>query len=420
MATFTATFNGDGGKPLGTATLPETERGWWAGGSRSDVFQSEERPFTVFLAANDRADFKGRMMFVDTGEAFSYFDAKVLRMPAAPDLSALFASPFGMPMPPMPEMPQPPQMRMPVPRTGRPERQFLGIAGYCDRLARELIGNDDEGKPKRLWFMGEELVGETEAEAVAREEADGRRLMAALAPINGRTFNYVLNRSLNRTILRTYKFEASPSGPEWMLWYGTHLVGHDTYQFPASSGIASLPGGPHPFGEGERGNADLYDVEWMATRRFGGLCPADDDTEQFKGWLLQMFETARLDPAVRQEMEGMRKAMAEAGREEHRRDLEGLRQLNAEMREESRRKDEIRAWEDARRRQRKEESDRRIREGWSAINRGVEQYRGPNGELIEIPIGGPGSRAYYDRYTGTILHTDGYPIGWEELPRWRW
>lgn len=423
MAEFTtATFNGDNKVPLATAEVPETEDGWWVSGVRKDMQQSWERPFTVSLVANDRQDFRGRMMFVDTGEAFSYFEVKTLTMPPMPDISSMFGS-FGMfgamPMPQMPQAPTP-EFRMPVPHTGRPEEPFPGISEYLDRQALNWVGTYDDGSKRKLWLVGEELVDDTEQTAAAREEAAGQRLMLAFGPINGQSFNYVLNKSLDRTVLRTYRFESEPGGEKWLMWYGAHFVGHDMYQFPASSGIRSVPGGTHPFGQGSLGNADMYDVEWMATRRFGGVCPEADDTGQFKGWVLHMLRTARLAPAVRQEMEDLKKAFKDADSERHQRDIEGLRQLNREMREDARRKDAIREQEDAIRRRRKEESDRRIREGWSAVNRGVEQYRGPNGELIEIPIGGPGSRAYYDRYTGTILHTDGYPIGWEELPRWQW
>lgn len=423
MSTTTATFNGDNKTPLGTATIPETETGWWVSGVRKDEHQSWERPFMVTLAANDRPDFQGRMMFVDTGEAFSYFEVKTLTMPPTPDISAMFGS-FGMfggaMMPPMPQPPQMPEFRMPVPHTGRPERRFPGVAKYLDQQALQWVGNDEEGNRKKLWFVQEELVGETEEQARHREDGDAKRLVLALAPINGQGANYVVNKAINRTILRTYKFKAVPSGEMWMMWYGAQFTGHDLYRLPVGTGIKSLPNGGHPFGEGSLGSADMYDAEWLVSRRFGGVCPASDDTEQFKGWLLQMFRTTRLAPAIKQEMEDRKQTFKDVDSEAHQRDIEGLRKLNQEMRDDARRKQEISDWEDAQRRQRKIDSDRRIREGWSAVIRGVEQYRGPYGELIEIPVSGPNTRAYYDRYSGTILHTDGYPYGWEELPRWQW
>ena len=418
MATTVATFNGDNKTPLGTATIPEIDGGWWVSGVRKDTIQSWERPFKVILAANDRSDFKGRMMFVDTGEAFSYFEQRVLTMPAGPDVSSLLGA-FGMPMPPGLAEPPVPEIKVPAPHTGRPEQRFPGIGKYLDRQALQWVGTDEDGSQRKLYLLGEELIGETEEEARRREEGDAQKLRLALATISGHGSNYIVNGAMNRTVMRTYRFVPA-GGQPWMMLYGAQMMGHDTYSFPSSTGITSLPGGSHPFGQGTRGNADIYDVEWMATRRFGGVCPMSDDTEQFKEWVLQLFRTARLAPAVKQEMENLKKAFMQSDSEQHQRDIEGLRQLNSEMREESRRKQEIADWEDARRRQRKEDSDRRIREGWSAVIRGVDQYRGPNGELIEIPIGGPGSRAYYDRFSGTILRTDGYPSGWEELPRWQW
>jgi hypothetical protein len=322
-------------------------------------------------------------------------------------------------MPPGLTEPPVPEIKVPAPHTGRPEQRFPGIGKYLDRQALQWVGTDEDGSQRKLYLLGEELIGETEEEARRREEGDTQKLRLALATISGHGSNYIVNGAMNRTVMRTYRFVPA-GGQPWMMLYGAQMMGHDTYSFPSSTGITSLPGGSHPFGQGTRGNADIYDVEWMATRRFGGVCPMSDDTEQFKEWVLQLFRTARLAPAVKQEMEDLKKAFMQSDSEQHQRDIEGLRQLNSEMREESRRKQEIADWEDARRRQRKEDSDRRIREGWSAVIRGVDQYRGPNGELIEIPIGGPGSRAYYDRFSGTILRTDGYPSGWEELPRWQW
>jgi len=398
------TFRGDNQVPLGTADLPCIAGGWWVSGVRNDEHQSWERPFTVVLAANDRPDFQGRMMFVDTGEAFSYFETKTLSMPAVP----------GMPMSQMPSM------RMPVPHTGRPEQRFPGVSKYLDRQALAWLGTDGDGNRRRLWSLGEELVGETETQVRQREETDAKRFRLDLAPMNGQACNYVVNKVLNRTVMKSYRFEAIPSGEPWMMFYGAQFTGHDMYRFAISTGVTALPGDGHPFGEGTLGKADFYDAEWMVTRRFGGICPMSDDTDRFKEWVLRMSGTAKLDDAVLREMADRERAFREASNERHRKDMAGLRQLSQEMHEDNRRRQQVSEWEDAQRRQRKIDSDRRIREGWSAVIRGVEQYRGPYGELIEIPISGPNMRAYYDGWSGTVLHTDGRPYGWDELPRWQW
>lgn len=413
-----ATFYGDDHVPIGTAKVPDTPGGWWVVGTRQDEHQSWERPFFVSLVAHDRKTMDGRLMFVDIGEAFSHFEQRSHKVP---DMDAGMSSLFGMFGFSLPAMPTdlPTEFAMPLPHTGRPDRPFPGIGGYLDGCASRMVGTDSGEHPVPLRLVSEGLVFGTEESAREREDKELGRLCLDLAPVSGKGLNFVPNKVMSRTVMREYSV-TEEDGTELRVFVGALMQGNDILAYDTGTGVTSLPGDGYAFGRAPLGSAEYYEVSWMATRRFGGACYATDDIGEFRANLVNMYATSRFDAEVLAEMARREKAFRDADGEAHERDMEGLRRLSDEMREDARERDRIREWEDARRRQRKIDSDRRIREGWSAVNRGVEQYRGPDGRLIEVPVAGPGYRAYYDRSSGTVVHTDGYMGDWEELPRWRW
>ena len=409
------------GIAAGTADIPVIDDGWWVVGYRSDKHQSWERPFTVFLEANRRSDFQGPAMYVDTGEAFVHFDQAPHEFPGMSPESLFSAGTafglFGMPFA-MPAMPAMPELRMPLPHTGRPDREFPGAYQYLDQRAREVAQRN--GDPATLRCLWEGVVGEKPADADAREAQLARRLRGEYADLNGSVFTYVINKALDRTVVRVYEF-VSKAGLPWFLFEGATLGGHDLLVFPSRHGITSLPGDGYPFGRAPLGNAEFYEVMWMAKRRFYGAFPQKGmNRDEWLQHFVRFGRSARFDDAVWDEMARREKAFRQRDHEEHERDIQGMRKLNAQMHEDNRRRqqrieeDRARSWE------RKQELDRRNRERWSAVNRGVDQYVGPHGELVEFRQGGPGTRAYYDRLNDTVVYTDRYMPNLEELPRWKW
>lgn len=412
-----ASFVDPDGGTIGTAQVPDTPDGWWTYGSLVVDNQSWDRPFSLNLTANRSRDFEGPSLFADTGEAFSHFEQPQQTAPNVGIAEGMLGSgAFGFPAIPMPPMPE---FHMPLPHTGRPERPFPGIGGYLDACARQTVVNAcGEERPLRL--IGETLVGESERQAAERERKATSKAAFDFSAINGQMFTYVVNKVMSRTVMRAWEF-ADDNDTPWILFIGARMQGHDLLRFPSALQITSLPNGGYPFGQAPLNGADLYEVSWMASARFGGACPKDGtDLDEYLRFVARFGTTARFDDALMAEMRKREQAYRRQDSEQHRRDIAGMRQLSQEMHEDNRRAQERLEWERARSWERRQESDRRIREGWSAVNRGVEQYRGPYGELIEIPISGPNTRAYYDRFSGTILHTDGYVSGWEELPRWQW
>lgn len=413
------TFYGDNKTPIGTAKVPDTPGGWWVVGVRQDIHQSWERPFFVELVANDSHQFDGRLMFYDIGETFCHFEDKKDWLPGASDMGVppLLMGMLGLPaMPAMPPMPMP---RMPLPHTGRPDRPFPGIGAYLDECAAKMMDTDEQGNRMPFRLLSERLAFGTEEDARKAEQSELDTLRLDFAPMSGRVLNYVPNKAMRRTVMREYSCK-DRAGRDRIVFVGALMRGYDLLVFSSRTGITSLPGGGYEFGQAPLGSAEFYQVMWSPVRRFGGSCYADDDIDEFRRHILWMYSSAKFDDAVLDEIERREKAFRDADSEAHQRDIEGLRQLNKEMREDSRRKDAIREWEDAKRRQRKIDSDRRIREGWSAAIRGVEQYVGPDGRMIEVPVRGIGYRAYYDRLSGTVIHTDRYMDGLEELPEWKW
>ena len=411
------TFCGDGQVPLATAKVPDIEGGWWVVGARKDEHQSWERPFSVGLIASETRDCLGHTMFVDTGEAYSYFEQRPSQTPSMAPQPFLPMMPGMLPMPPMPPMPE---LRMPLPITGRPTRKFPGISEYLAEYAKTMLPPDGDASLREgsLRLLQRGIVGETEEAATGRETRNRNKLRLDLVPLSGRMINYVPNKVLNRTVMHTYEYETA-GGTKALLFVGAQFQGHDLLWFKPQTGMTELPGDGYPFGQAQCGNAELYEVEWMVTRRFGGTCAVDDPyARQFQDFVVRMFQTTKFDDAICQERVRRERVFREAQAESHKKSIDELQQMNREMREDRRRKEAISDWEDARRRERQMESERRIRDGWSAVIRGVDRYAGPDGRIWEMPMRGPGYRAYYDRLSGDVIHTDGIPpVGWEELPR---
>jgi hypothetical protein len=311
----------------------------------------------------------------------------------------------------IPDIPMP---EMPLPDHGRPLRAFSSVGDYLDGCAVEYMGGEAYVSDVRL--VKEELLGEADT-VIAREREEAAKARAAYAEIDG-ALSYRVNKYVLRTVMRTYDVTGT-DGLRWRVVLGAAMEGHDMLVFGRGCAPVSVDA---PFGRCDVSGAMLYDVEWAATRRFGGCGPVDHEWAELIGpWCKHMHASASFDETQLSAMRAESKRLSAEATARHERDMEGLRRLEGEMREQNRRRQERLEWERARSWERKQASDRRIREGWSAAIRGVEQYRGPYGELIEAPVSGPGYHAYYDRLSGTVLHTDRYMGGaWEELPRWEW
>lgn len=413
--------------PMALGKAPDD---WWVFGDILNRYQSWDRPFVIGLTAWHRQDGSGGQIYVDTGEAFTWFDRATMSEKLGPvggpigpsdGLAGMVIGSFlGAQMPMMPPAPKMPDIAVPVPKNGRPERRFESPGGYLDDVARETVAQGG-GSWTGVRLVREVLVGETEQEAQERELSYRRRHAQEWETMGARLggkAEYRLNAMLSRTVVRQYVIPdwqgeevclvvgATFSGRDTLCWYMAHDRGYETFV-------------PTAFGRARRGGASWYEVDWELTRRFSGLCPSGEyDYDDFAQAVIETGLSASFSPALMRQMDDERRKLSQAGSEETQREIESMRRLNAEMRERSRQRDAISEWEDAQRRQRKLESDRRIRDGWSAVIRGVDRYVGPDGHMIEVSMRGPGYRAYYDPLSNTVLHTDVPPIGWQELPRW--
>lgn len=395
---------------IGYSRLPDTPGGWWVLGARNDSMQSRARPFTLCLVCAASKEPDCLTMFADTGEAFSYFERGKSPSLPSPYGPAMSLGMMGFSMPAMTQMPMP---EYPLPDYGRPLRHFSSIGDYLDQCALDYMGGQGE-----LRMVSEEVIGGLQ-DTVERERRLTKRCRDNYSNMNGR-FTYVVNKQMSRTVMRTYEL-AGPDGSEWTVVLGAKMAGFDFLVYERSAGITTMPA-DIPFGRCSAQGAIFYDVEWMSEYRFGGRCPKSHKWAEFLApWCKHFSATVKFDKTQMDRMRQIKERLTKEASERNQRDVEGLRRLTAEMHEENRRRQERLDWERARSWERQQESDRRIREGRSAVLRGVEQYRGPYGELIEIPISGPCYRAYYDRTSDTVLHTDRYMgDGWQELPRWKW
>lgn len=400
---------------IGKSCLPNVPNGWWVLGACDDKVQSRECPFTLSLIAATSKKPGGVTMFSDTGEAFSYFEKgqsriakQAMSMFAGPNIGSLGAL-FGFNIPTMPQIPMP---ETPVPDHGREIRYFSSIGDYLDNCAVAYMGGKGD-----LFFKSEEVLdGADNAASYERKLTKERK--ADFSAMNARLI-FVVNKVIARTVMRTYEF-ITPDGNKWLTVLGARLSGYDMLTY--ESGVPIVDTTNIPFGRCALGEALFYDVEWQAIYRFGGCCPIDHKwAEYLPSWCKYFVKTVKFDETQMKRRSNITDQMNKRAHEQHDEDIARLRQLNKEMHESNIRRQERLDWERARSWERKQASDRRIREGWSAAIRGVDQYRGPYGELIEVPVSGPGYRAYYDRLSGTVLHTDRYMGGsWEELPEWKW
>lgn len=410
-------------EPIGTSMAPI---GWWVYGTREEIYQSWERPFMLSLVAVQNSDMSGARIVVDTGEAFSWHDAASMssQLPGFDDmfspspLSGFLGAQLGLPAS-MFDMPAIPDFKVPTPHTGREDRQFTSVSDYLRDIAH-MSSQAPDGTYPQLSLVKETIVGETEADALAREQGmfeEQRPTWETMGRRIGGGNEYRLLSILDRTVMQEWVCHL-PDGSRKRLFIGAMMSGRETSCY----GPGKIPQGrmsPQPFGQTPLGGALYHEVMWMAWRRFCGLC--DDgaiDARELEQAVIQMGMRARFSDALMDEMEEQRKQLSASDLETQHRETEELRQLGREMREESRNRDMVREWEDARRRERQQASEQRIRDGWSAVIRGVDRYVGPGGRMIEFPVEGIGYRAYYDPLSHTVMHTDRPPYGWEELPRW--
>lgn len=406
--------------PVGTGVAPDD---WWTYGVREERYQSWERPFMLTLVAVRNQDMSGARIVVDTGEALVWHDVASMadllpgfrEMFSPGPLESLIGAQVGLP-PSMLAMPAMPDIKAPVPHTGREERRFAGVSDYLREIAVETTRAPD-GRAAGLSLVREQLVGGDPAERERAGFSEQRSAWETMGRRIGGGSEFRLLSVMDRTVMQTWLVD-TPDGGRKILVVGAEMAGREVTCY--QPGRAPQVAAPRRFGaSGLEPGATYHEVMWMARQRFCGLCDEGEvDVAELEQAVAQVGTRARFSQALMDEMEAQRKAMSDADLDDTRRDTEELRRLGREMREDARNRDRVREWEDARRRERQQESERRIRDGWSAVIRGVDRYVAPGGRILEVPVAGPGYRAWYDPLSGTVLHTDRPPIGWEELPRY--
>lgn len=429
-------FEDEAGTCIGTAHVPATELGWWTMGWRDNRQQSWKRPFMLGLSAGEWNDAGDTTLFSDTGVAYAHFDQAPHMLPGM-GAPALFGGLFGMPlMSPMPEF------KMPLPRTGRPDRAFPGVWDYLDESAYGAVASS-YGE-QRIRPIGSALLGGKPDKVDAHEAEQANKLAADYASYDNTVFTFSVNQVLDRTSMRMYEFR-DESGKRLVLYFAVAFYGYDLLYYPVHVGRRASPLRAYPFGKAPLGDAEIYEVQWMATKRFGGTCPLEGvDLNEYFRHVVRFGKSMHFSDALMKEMRAKESALwqqnapaksstatstggsgkgdslEQARREREKLERDRREQERRERQERERQERERERQERMKRWDRKMELDRRNRHQWDAAIRGVDQYVGPDGYMVEVRSHGPSARAYYDRFSNTILHTEGRPDGWEELPEWKW